>query len=225
MKVSVVIPAYNEEKYIGNCLQSLMDQEEKPDEIIVVNNNCTDKTIEICKKYPVKIIDEPEKGIVPTRNRGFNAAVGDIIARCDADTILPKDWIKKIKENFKKNGIVALGGPLKFFDFPVKTTLFSNGYSLVANKIYKNKVLMGANMALKRSTWEEIKDKAAAKDHHVHEDVDITMLVGKIGEIGFDKKMVVATSARRLKKRPHSFFVQYPIRLAKTYRRHSKNAD
>ena len=51
MKVSVVIPVYNEEKYIKNCLESLMKQEEKPDEIIVVDNNCTDETINIVKKY------------------------------------------------------------------------------------------------------------------------------------------------------------------------------
>ncbi|MCL4354003.1 glycosyltransferase [Patescibacteria group bacterium] len=226
MKISVIIPVYNEEKYIGNCLESLMDQEEKADEIIVVNNNCTDRTIDICKQFPVKIIDEEEKGIVPARNKGFNAAVGDIIARCDADTVVPKNWIKIIKENFTDKDIVALGGPVKFFDLPViKSTVFSNAYSYAAKKIYKNNVLMGSNMALKKIVWDQIKDKAAIKDHHVHEDVDITILVGKVGEIGFDKKMVMATSARRIKKRPHSFFVQYPVRMLKTYRRHSKNAN
>lgn len=77
-------------------------------------------------------------------------------------------------------------------------------------------------MALRKSTWNQIRGKAAIKDHHVHEDVDITMLIGKEGEIGFDKKLVIETSARRIKKSPHSFFVQYPLRLFKTYRRHSK---
>ena len=63
MKVSVVIPVYNEEKKISNCLNSLMKQDEKPDEIIVVDNNCIDKTISIVKKYAtVKIIQEKKTG-------------------------------------------------------------------------------------------------------------------------------------------------------------------
>ena len=56
-------------------------------------------------------------------------------------------------------------------------------------------------MALQKSAWEKIRKEAAAKDSHVHEDVDITMLAGKVGNIGFDKKMIMLTSARRMKKR------------------------
>lgn len=225
MKVSVVVLAHNEEKYIEKCLQSLIDQEEKPDEIIVVDNNSKDKTVEICKKFPVRIVREKTPGIIAARNKGFNSALHDIIARCDADSIAPSDWIKKIKENFNINNISALSGPVKFYDFPVRSTVFSNGYSTVAKRIYKNHVLIGANMALRKSVWIKIKKEAAAKDSHVHEDVDITMLVGKIGNIGFDKKMTMLTSARRMKRRPHSFFVQYPVRLLKTYRRHHKSNE
>ena len=225
MKVSVVVLAHNEEKYIEKCLQSLIDQEEKPDEIIVVDNNSKDRTIEVCKKFPVRIVSEKTPGIIAARNKGFNSALYDIVARCDADSIAPSDWIKKIKENFSINNIVALSGPVSFYDLPVKSTLFSNSYSTVAKRIYKKHVLLGANMALRKSTWSKIKKEAAAKDHHVHEDVDITMLVGKVGNIGFDKKMVMPTSARRMKRRPHSFFVQYPVRLLKTYRRHSKSNE
>jgi glycosyltransferase involved in cell wall biosynthesis len=222
MKVSVVVLAHNEEKYIEKCLQSLIDQEEKPDEIIVVDNNSRDKTVEICKKFPVRIVREKTPGIIAARNKGFNSALYDVIARCDADSIAPPDWIKRIKENFSVNNISALSGPVKFYDLPVKSVVFSNGYSTVAKRIYKNHVLIGANMVLRKTAWSKIKKEAAAKDSHVHEDVDITMLVGKIGNIGFDKKMIMLTSARRIKRRPHSFFVQYPVRLLKTYRRHSK---
>ncbi|MCL4416910.1 MAG: glycosyltransferase family 2 protein [Actinobacteria bacterium] len=223
MKISVVIPAHNEEKYIERCLKSLMDQDEKADEIIVVNSNCTDRTIEICKNYPVTILDEFEKGIIPARNKGFNAASGEIIARCDADTIVPKDWIKKIKQHFINKDIVAVGGPVMFFDLPLKTPLLANGYSVAHKKLYKNHVLLGANMAVKKSAWDEIKNKTALKDKHVHEDIDLAFLLGTVGEVLFDRKMVMSTSGRRIKKKPHSFFVEYPIRLVKTYRRHSKN--
>jgi len=51
-----------------------MNQIEKPDEIIIVNNNSTDKTVAIAEKYPVKIVNEPEQGMIQARNRGFNEA-------------------------------------------------------------------------------------------------------------------------------------------------------
>lgn len=222
MRVSVVIPVYNEEKYIGKCLKSLINQDEKADEIIVVDNNCTDSTIEICKNFPVRIVREKKQGIISTRNKGFNQAKYEIIARCDADTVAPKDWIKKIKKNFEKKDIVALSGPVVFYDFPLKGTFFSNGYSLAAKKIYKNHVLIGANMALKKSAWNKVKGKAGVKDSDVHEDVDMTMILSQAGKIGFDKKMIMPTSARRIKRKPHTFFVQYPYRLAKTYVKHSR---
>ncbi|MCX7955942.1 MAG: glycosyltransferase family 2 protein, partial [Patescibacteria group bacterium] len=82
MTISIIIPAYNEEKYIENALKSLVNQTEKPDEVIVVDNNCTDKTIKIAKKYqkklPLKIIHETKQGIAYSRNTGFNKAKGEI---------------------------------------------------------------------------------------------------------------------------------------------------
>src|SRR4030066_1341650 len=116
MKVSVVIPAFNEEKFIGKCLASVVNQDVPADEIIVINNNSTDKTEAIIKKFGVKIINEKVQGMTPARNRGFNSAKYEIIARCDADTEVPKNWIKIIKNNFKKGGIDALTGPVFFND-------------------------------------------------------------------------------------------------------------
>src|SRR5258706_15392459 len=108
MKVSVVVPAYNEEKYIRACIESILNQEEKADEIIVINNNSTDKTVDILKQYPIKIVNETEQGMIQARNRGFNEAQYEIIARTDADTIVPPDWIAKIKKNFENEKLVAL---------------------------------------------------------------------------------------------------------------------
>ena len=70
MKVSVVIPSYNEEKYIGRCLEGIALQIEKPDEVIVVDNNCTDKTVEIAEKFGATIIKEKKQGmtLIPEQN-------------------------------------------------------------------------------------------------------------------------------------------------------------
>lgn len=110
MKVSVVIPAFNEAEFLDACLNSLTKQTEPPDEIIVVNNNSTDNTVKIAKKYDVRIVNEKKQGMISARNSGFNKAKFDIIARTDADTILPPSWIKKIKNGFKDKDLVALSG-------------------------------------------------------------------------------------------------------------------
>ena len=97
MKISIIIPAYNEETYIRECLKHVLDQIEPADEIIVVNNNSSDKTVEIIKEFPVTLVNETQQGMIPARNRGFNEATGDILIKTDADTQVPTDWVKKIK--------------------------------------------------------------------------------------------------------------------------------
>ena len=66
MKVSLIIPAYNEEKYIIGCLDSITKQKIMPDEVIVVNNNCSDSTLSIVKRYSfVKIVNETNNEKLP----------------------------------------------------------------------------------------------------------------------------------------------------------------
>jgi len=262
MKVSVVVPAYNEEKYIKKCLFSLTNQIVPADEIIIVDNNCRDKTIEIAKKFKVRIVKEKTQGMIPARNRGFNSTRYEIIARCDADVIVPKDWIKRIKKNFEneaprphgqgsfsqassgaeslrsKNAslthgltpgvfakgdkkIDALTGPVTFTD------LFRKETSSTPSKIYLESLrafsrgkrhLIGPNMALRKDIWNKVKNIVNLDDKKVHEDIDLSLNIAKVkGKIGYDPKLIVGISARRLKKHPESFFLEYPIRMVKTF--------
>lgn len=221
MKVSVVIPTYNEEKYIEKCLQSLSDQTEKPDEIIVVDNNCTDRTVELAQHFEkVHIVKETTQGMIPARNTGFNAAQHDIIARCDADTILPSDWIQRIKADFEEKNIDGLTGPITFYDLPSsKNNAFvSKIYSTSLKIILRgNEIFFGPNMILLKSVWEEVKHEVCIDDKKVHEDVDLSIhLIKHNKTIYHDKQLLIKTSARRIKNKPHSFFIEYPLRMAKT---------
>lgn len=221
MKVSVVIPAFNEEKYIGKCLKSIVNQTVPADEIIVVNNNCTDKTEAIARKFGARIVKEKVQGMTPARNRGFNSVKYEIIARTDADTVVPKDWIKIIKNNFKKKRIDALTGPIYFNDsklFKSKSTVPSH----IAWKSFKfisngRKYLIGPNMILTKAIWKKVKRIVNLDDKRVHEDMDLSLKIAKVhGRIGYDRSLVVGISARRLKKHPESFFLEYPVRIIKT---------
>ena len=98
-RVSIVIPAYNEERYLPACLDAIAAQTIKPFEVIVVDNNSSDSTAKIAAQYPfVRVVNEPRRGIGFARNAGFNAAAGDIIGRIDADTHVPASWVAKVQD-------------------------------------------------------------------------------------------------------------------------------
>lgn len=215
MKISVVIPVFNEEKYLGKCLESLMNLEEKAFEIIVVNNNSTDKSEKIAATFPVTILNQPQKGIIPTRNAGFDAACGDIIARCDADTIIPKDWISRIRKTFENTSIDGLTGSAFFYDTTIlnKSTLWHDISFFYASKLFLgHHVLYGPNMAITKKIWEKVKLEACTDEKKIHEDVDLAMHICKYGTVKFDNTLAVSTSSRRLRTQPYSFFIEYPWR-------------
>lgn len=224
MKVSVVIPAYNEEKYLEQCLVSLLNQSEKADEIIVVDNNSTDKTAAIAKSFGVRVIKEKKQGMIPARNKGFNTAKYEIITRTDADAIVPTDWIKQIKRNFHHDTkLIALSGPMHFYSNSVieKVSKWpTNIYQNAVKKVIKNDFLIGPNMALRKSAWKLVKNDVCLNDKDVHEDIDLSIHLATFGKIKFDEKIIVEASFRRYKKLITYF--EYPYRSIKTIRRHRK---
>ncbi len=228
MKVSVVIPVYNEEKYIQSCLKSIFAGNELPDEVIVVDNNCIDATIAIAKTFPnVRIVKEKAQGMTLARNRGFNRAKYEIIARTDADTIVSKNWIKHIRADFEKNPqLVGVSGPANHFIhlslLRKKTYLQGERvYFRTFERIFHHHVLVGPNMAIRKTAWEKIKNEVCLEDKMVHEDIDLSIHLGQIGKIMFDKKMQVFTSFRRWQKL--SAHWEYPYRYARTLQHHKQS--
>lgn len=225
MKISIVIPVYNEQRYIVQCLESISRLKLAPDEVIVVDNNCTDDSIKLASRFPfVRIVKEKKQGMISARNAGFNAASGEIIARCDADTILPSNWTKRIIMNFTKNKIDALTGPISYYDAPIKTTLLARAYLDMMKPIHRGgETLVGPNMILTSAIWKKVKDKVCLNDKHVHEDIDLAYHIQEVGgKIRRDNRLVVGTSSRRIRKNPYSFFSEYPRRFMQTLLYHDK---
>ncbi len=224
MKVSVVLPVFNEEEYVAKCLTSLENQIVPADEIIVVDNNCTDQTIAIAKKFnKIRVVKETKQGISFARNRGFNEARSPVVGRIDADSILPRDWVKRIKDDFTKYKIDGLTGPVIFYDFSFKTPAYAQIYLELFRLIQKGKdTLIGPNMAITKKIWNKIKNEVCMDNSKVHEDIDLAIhLVKAGGKIKADDKLIAHCSARRLLKHPQSFFVEYPVRLFNTIKIHN----
>ena len=116
-KVSIVVPAYNEEKTIEGCIQSLLGltYPKNKYEILIVDNNSNDKTAKIIQEYDISYLKETKPGPSAARNLGIKKAKGEIIAFIDADCVVDKNWLKNLVKGFDNPKIVGSGGKIKVF--------------------------------------------------------------------------------------------------------------
>jgi glycosyltransferase involved in cell wall biosynthesis len=111
-RISVVICAYNAERTMDACLQSLRALRYPTYDVIIVNDGSTDRTAEIAQRYPeMRLISQENKGLSVARNVGLEHATGDIIAYTDSDCAVDPDWLTYLAYKFVYGGFVAVGGP------------------------------------------------------------------------------------------------------------------
>jgi len=201
-KISLVIPAYNEEKYLETCLKSAIENpNSKFFEIIVIDNASTDNTSLIIKQFPnVKLFKEVKKGTSFARQRGLKEATGDIIAFIDADTIIPNGWLEKAKQKFSKDDkIICLSGPYKYYDgHTVKNSIVNFFWWLTAPIAYRftGYMILGGNFIVKKNALETI----GGFDHDVKfygDDTNLARRLNKVGKVVFDMNFYIYTSNRR----------------------------
>ena len=107
MRVSVVVPARNEERFLPACLEALRRQTLGDFELIVVDSASSDRTGEIARAFGARVIRLEKPGVSRARQAGFEAAKGDVIASTDADTIVPPDWLERLTAPFSDPQVVA----------------------------------------------------------------------------------------------------------------------
>ena len=218
-QISVVILAYNEEATIGRCLESIVTQSQPADEIVVINNNSTDATAEIVRRFPARLVDEPTQGFTPARNRGFDEARYPIIVRFDADGMMPPGWLAAVRTLFREQPhLLGASGPVYYHDLPGLARI---AFPFPGNQLYMRLVgcwptLVGPNMVITKAAWELVKDELHTNDRAVHEDMDLAIHIRHHGEIAYDRRLTTTTSARRLVSEPQSFFLEYPLRNFRT---------
>lgn len=224
MKLSFVIPAYNEEWFIGKCLESIIRElKEKPyrAEIIVVNNASTDRTKEISQNYPgVIVVDEPVKGIVKARSRGLKESTGDLIANIDADAMLPRGWIDKVVREFSKNpNLVCLSGPHIYYDLPPFSRFLAKLFYFIVFLVYLvnrfvlniGSLVQGGNFICRKTAL------LAAGGYNPNiefygEDADIARRLHKLGGVKFTLGLPIYASGRRLATEgPFTIALRYAI--------------
>lgn len=210
--ISVVIAAYNEEKNLPSCLQSLKDQDFPKDnfEIIVVDNNSTDKTAEIAKSFGAKVLLEKKQGNTFAAKLGMDSASGEIIAMLDADTIADKNWLSEIYKIFQNPKIVAATGMgyvksgSKLMDFFER--LFYE-YFLKFHYLIGKPHITGFNLAVRKTAYDKI--GGINPRFTMSPDIDLGLRIKKEGKVVFDKNMRALTSFRRWQETPGNAFTTY----------------
>ncbi len=212
MKLSFVIPAYIEEKYIGDCLEAIINQKDVAGceiEIIAVNNASNDGTADVVARYPdVKLVNEPKKGIVHARKAGYLAATGDLIANVDSDSRLTPNWINKVVDAFSEDeGLVAFSGPFIYYDLSYGMNAFVRAFYYVGYVSYLinrfvlriGSMLQGGNFVVRRSGLDAIGGYDTAIEFY-GEDTDLARRLNKVGKVRFTFKLPMYSSGRRLQK-------------------------
>jgi glycosyltransferase involved in cell wall biosynthesis len=230
--VSIVIPAYNEERTIRACVAATLEQTVPADEIIVVNNKSTDNTAAMLDALatefpdaPLRVIDQNEQqGITPTRNAGFNAATGEVIGRIDSDSILEPEWVAEVKNVFSDPTVGAATGPMIYYDMPLRrfgARADDNVRRALLKLTKEYHFVFGSNMAIRASAWRDVRDHVCNDaDREMHEDVDLGIhLFDRGHKIVYAPKMISGMSARRLDANPLDY-LRYVRRWEKTYDHH-----
>lgn len=224
-KISIIIPVYNEEDYLYQCLNRLCQQKTKITfEIIVVDNNSSDQTKKIAQTQKCRVINERQQGAVFARNKGTQTALGEIIIFIDADCLLPPDYLNKVVAIFERHPeIDAVSGPCVYYDggrfiYWLTDKLDYLYYLFKLVKIsFGVQIMTSANMAVKKKVFEKIGGFNEQITKVVQtEDVEIAIRLQRAGfKIYFDKNLKIFSSFRRIKASPLRFISERSLYAAK----------
>lgn len=212
LDVSVIVPTWNEEKYLHKCLRSLKEQAgNRPIEVVVVDGGSTDRTAEIAEEYADKVLVERGKPVGAARNIGAKAAGGEILAFIDADTVACNGWVNEIVQTLEMNSsAVGVTGPTLPYE---GSRLDELAYHVATGWVQRLSLRLGLphvagfNCAYRKDAFWE----AGGFDEHreISEDIMLSLKIRHHGPILFNSDMLAYTSLRRIQNYGYPYLTTY----------------
>lgn len=198
--LSIIIPTLNEEKYLPALIDSIRSQAFSDYEIIVSDGGSTDKTLDIAKsKGCLTVVDNEHHHPSWQRNNGAAIARGDILLFLDADTILQKNFLSAVKEEFIKRNLTGAGFYIRFNPNKPSYNIYSGLYNFFCfSRQYFAPASIGAGILARRSDHNLI--NGFDTDIYVAEDYDYCYRISKKGKFRMIKSLPILYSSRRLQK-------------------------
>lgn len=200
--ISVVIPSYNDAVFLNTCLVALAAQLRPADEIVVVDNASTDATALVARAAGARVVHEPMRGIWPAAAAGYDAATGDVIARLDADSIPPADWLLRIEGRLDTSPEVdVLTGPGDFYGSSALVRALGKnayicGYFWSIGLWLTHPPIFGSNFAMRRQVWLDTRGVVHRDRSDVHDDLDFSIHLDPAVTVAYDRTLRVGISAR-----------------------------
>ncbi len=176
--VTICIPVYKQAEFLPDAIESALAQT-VPCEIIVVNDGSTDNSLEIAKKYPVKVISQTNRGLASARNTGIMNMMGDYFLPLDADDILMENAAERIIEVIKESKADVVAPSFKTFGTTNRTVIL-NVLPVLSDFLTANRI--GYFSAIKKEVLLEI-GGYNSKMVHGYEDYDIWIDIFKRGKV------------------------------------------
>jgi glycosyltransferase involved in cell wall biosynthesis len=201
LRISVVVPAVNEEHYLPACLAALAGQDFPSDrfEVLVVDNNSTDGTAGVAAACGVEVVHESRPGVCFARDTGTTRSRGEVVVSTDADTTFDPGWLSRIDRVFRERPeLVAVVGPCRFVEGPwwsrVYTGVLFGAVGLFHRWTGRVLYASATNIAFRRDAW-------SGYDTHLTQGGDELGLLRRLrtqGPIAYDGTNPTYTSSRRL---------------------------
>ena len=206
LKYSVIVPTYNEERYVRDCLQSIRDQryDRSQFEVILSDAESTDRTVEIANQYCDNIVKTSRRGIAVGRNLGAAEAKGEYLVFVDADAVLEQDFLHELDNSFRDRIAVAVTGIAKPSDGKAFQRFVYHGTYLLVQALSGCgfPLFPGICVSYRKNEFERV--NGFREDFGVVEDLDLSRRISKLGRCLVNPNAVAHVSTRRLERNPIS---------------------
>jgi glycosyltransferase involved in cell wall biosynthesis len=212
MQLTVVIPALNDAAMLRASLGALASQTRAADQVIVVDNGSADATADVAREFGARVLVQPVRGIMSASATGYNAVLdeaGDaasdtLIARIDADSLVPPDWAERIVAAFEASpGLDVLTGPGVFYGEHgwanwLGEHVYIPAYFHIVGPWLGGPPLFGSNFTMRAAVWATVRDLVHRDDPRMHDDLDLTLHLPFETVVRYDPALRVGVSARPL---------------------------